>query len=230
MVKTFAERIHSISPQLKYQGLFHGYNVKKHEEVEWKGYLLTVKLKSDQVPDLERMKLTYIRKHFAAKGYGSLRDVNARDKQQIQELMDTTIVKDLGVIQFYFPNKIYFDFSSYGSRIFADPNVDLSEYKEIIENQEATFFEVKTGYKSNVNQRFFSDSIIRSAFPNKLESGGIVILSGGRWSSRKKIRPEDYYVILHRTDELTNVKTFEVLGKTKSPGMRQVFVQLLPKF
>jgi hypothetical protein len=212
--------------------LLHRYEVEKVDSGTYQsGYVVRIKLKPDEVPDLAGFELRYIYKHFAARGFGSGRDVNIQDKQQIQDFMNTSILKDLGIIQFCFPNQMYVDFSSMSSLIFADHGFDMKEYEKVITNQGAKIIETKAWNKSNVNQRHHSDYALELTFPVKYKNGGIVFHSGGEWDDVKDLVPD--YAYSQSTRRPTNVRTFEILGETEEPwdetSVRSSFAKLLEK-
>jgi hypothetical protein len=230
--KTFTEKVSSIVPQLKHQGLFHGFEIERVDSGTYEsGYQLSIKLNTDQIPDLEGMELRRLYKHFAATGYGSGRDVNAEDKKQIQELMKTTIVKDLATIQFYLPNQMYVDFSDMCTIIFADYSFDLREYEKIIADQGAKILENKLWDISNVNQRHYNDNALKEAFLPKLKTGGIIFNTGGHYSEKVLIDRNCTYA--SSTRQPTNIRTFEVLGETEKPwyetNVRSAFTKILEK-
>jgi hypothetical protein len=230
--KTFTEKVSSIVPQLKHQGLFHGFEIERVDSGTYEsGYQLSIKLNTDQVPDLEGMELRHLYKHFAATGYGSGRDVNIQDKQQIQGLMNTSILKDLSIIQFYFPNQMYVDFSSMSSLIFTDYGFDMKDYEKIVTSQGTKIIEPKAWNKSNINQRNYNDRGLELAFPIKYKNGGIVFHSGGEWDYVKALVPD--YAYSQSTRRPTNVRTFEVLGETEEPwnetAVRSTFAKMLER-
>ena len=220
--QTFAERFQAVAPQVKHQGAFYGYIIEPHKDGKKREYVLTARLTPYQVPNLEGMKLTYIHKDFTG--------VAGRNREQIQKLMGTSIRKELGVLRFYFPNQMCVDYSSKSSLIFTDLNFDLSEYEEILRNQSVDITEAKQVQASNAWQ-VPNFSLLRKTFSDKHKTGGVVYYPGGRRSGPSCIEPKSYHP--HHTKEPTNVRTFEVLGKTKhpwnEPNVREAFAKILDK-
>jgi len=218
--QTFTERIRSITPQVRHQGIFYGYTIKPDKE---RGHFLTAKLNPDQVPNLEGMKLTYIRRSFDR--------TTAINKKEIQELMRTTIVKDLGTIRCYLQNQICVYFSSMSSLIFTDPNFVFSEYEKIAETQGADIVETSLKKGSKIIHSVDCVDLLKKTFPTKLRNNGLVYYPGGNRSYNYMVQSDRYEP--YTTDKPATIRTFEVLGKTEDPwdepNVRSTFAEILEK-
>jgi hypothetical protein len=235
MTKTFTERIQNVAPKLGYQGLFHSFEIERTDSGPYSpGLHLRVTLKPDQVSDTEGMELRFVKRYFCGDftdyGYG-IKRMKEQQKQQILEIMGTSIVKDFSLAHYYIPDQIYVIFSTAGSsRIFIDPNFGFEVYSKIIEKEGVRILEANGKEKSNV--RHCNLESIHYAFPTKLKSGEIVFQECGEFGFRKLVEPKnvDYP---KETNKPTNVRTFEILGDTEKPWnephVRSAFAKILLK-
>ena len=234
--QTFTERVQSVAPKLMYQGLFHRFEICKTDSGSYSpGYHLRVRLKPDQVPDIGGMELTWVKKYFCGKfdkAVKGIKEFNGQKRQEMLEIMGTSIVNDLGLANYYIPDKIYVAYTTAGSsRIFVDSNFDFELYRKLIESHlGVTILEANGQERSNVNHYYPESVDIGCAFPTKLSEGGIIYEPGGKFDRRTLVDAQ-FQQHPEKTNKPTNIRTFEILGESEEPwnepNVRSAFEKIL---